>query len=595
MLMRGDAFPLPVGAGVPAQKVPGPGPSAEAPAAVPQPLKPPVAPPQVSKGPVVIPPKLPEAKRPVWVIGGIVGALVVVALGVWGFMALRKKPVAPTPTVQTTSQPETAPPSTATPAAPSPLTTVHVLTDLESGSVSLDGSEVGQLKEGQFSLDEIAAGNHTLAIKAPGGGTEITFEAAPGALARLTKVTATGDLKVVAVASRQPDVQVLSSFGTVKATFDGKEAGNVGAARLDIKDVPTGQHDLVLGSGKARKTVSFESSAVPGLTTFISTERNVGSLLVRTGEDGVSVTVDGRTLPQLTSRGQLILTNLEPRQYQITVAKAGFQPVPPKSANVEKGGEARVSFALHPITTASLVLSGAPPAAKVLLDGATLGTVHPDGTFSAPNVQEGQHTIELRRDGFEPKQLSRNFSPGQSVTLSGADVTLTKTASSTPTPAAVAPPKLVVLTVPGAQVTLDQQALGTADASGKLEIDKAPVGSHTVEVSAAGFHAYQQKVSLSPNQVVTLKPNLAASFSVQHKHMIGGCRGNIVIEEGKIAYKSENTKDSFERPLNSVKTAGPADFGKGFYLEFTDGERIFFHTPNAAQDLGIILGAMKSK
>ncbi len=602
MLMRGELLGR-AGASAPPAQSPGgsmfPGAEAEvalpplpkAPAAVEQPPKPPIPAPQIHKAPPIVPPKPAESKRTIWVIAGIVAVVVLAALGVLGYTLLHKK-APPAETVQTSPQPESPQPPPATPTAQPSATTLRILSDLESGSVSLDGNEVGQLKDGQLSVDGIAAGNHTLAIAARDGRSEIAFESAPGALARLGKVKATGDLKVVAVTSLQPDAQVLSSFGPLRAVLDGKDAGEIGTTPLEFKELSAGTHDLAFGSGSDRKTVSFETNSVPGLMTFISTDRNIGSLLVRTGEDGVTVTINGKTLPQLTNRGQLVLTNLVPRQYQITVAKPGFQPVPARTVNVEKGAEAKVAFTLRPITTATLAISGGPPAARVLVDGTAQGTVRPDGTLSIANLPAGQHTIELRRDGFEPKQLTRDFAAGQAVSLGAADVALVKVAA--PRPAAAVPPKLVVLTVPGAQVALDQQALGSTDNTGKLETDRVAPGDHMVQVTASGFQAYQEKVSLAPNHVVTVKARMMAQFAVQHKHTIGGCRGIMTVGNGRISYKPQGGDDGFDYPLTSVMTVGPADFGKGFYLEIAGGKRIFFHTESSRQDIAIILGAMKN-
>ncbi len=603
MLMRGDSLTGPAGITAPPPKPPSvsgipavkPGPVVPAPALP----KASVAAPQIHKAPAIAPPQPPESRRSIWVIGGVVAVLVLAALGALGYKLLHKQ-APPSETAQTSAQPESpqpppatpTAPSTASPAAPPPSTSLRVLTDLESGSVTLDGSEVGQLKEGQFNLDAIGAGSHALAISSKSGNTEIAFETAPGASARLSKVRATGDLKVVAVTSLEPEAQVVSSYGPLKAVIDGKAAGEAGTTPLVVQDLSAGTHNLVLGSGGQRKTIRFETGVAPSLMTFISTDRNIGSLLVRTGEDGVTVTVNGKTLSQLTSRGQLILTNLVPRQYQISVAKTGFQPAPPKTVNVAKGEEATVDFILRPITTASLSIGGGTPSAKVSLDGTLLGTVRPDGTLTVANVPLGHHTIEIQRDGFEPKQITRDFAAGQAVTLGSADVALVKVTA--PRPTAAVPAKLVILTVPGAQATLDQQSLGTADTSGKLETDRAAAGEHTLQVTASGFQAYQEKVTLAPNHVVTIKPHLMAQFAVQHKHTIGGCRGIMTVGNGRVSYKTQSGDDSFDYPVTSIKTVGPADFGKGFYLDIVGGKRIFFHTENAKQDIDIILGAARN-
>jgi hypothetical protein len=71
-----------------------------------------------------------------------------------------------------------------------------------------------------------------------------------------------------------------------------------------------------------------------------------------------------------------------------------------------------------------LVIKGAPPGTQVLLDGKAIGTVQPDGTLSQPNLSPGDHTIELHRDQFRPKRISKHFNAGETVQLGGSDVAL---------------------------------------------------------------------------------------------------------------------------------------------------------------------------
>ena len=111
---------------------------------------------------------------------------------------------------------------------------------------------------------------------------------------------------------------------------------------------------------------------------------------------------------------------------------------------------------------ASLVIAGATPLADVLLDGKSLGAVQQDGSFSASNINPGAHTIGLRKEQFKPKALQRQFVAGGSVHLNASDVALESAAPAAP---ALAPPKLVVQTVAGAQVILDGRPSGQSTAN----------------------------------------------------------------------------------------------------------------------------------
>jgi hypothetical protein len=347
-----------------------------------------------------------------------------------------------------------------------------------------------------------------------------------------------------------------------------------------------------VGTGKDERKVSFQVGTAPALTVFLSADRNVGNLLVVTGEDGATVLLNGRKYPRTTKHGQLVIANLEPKRYTVLVVKDGFQKASPQEVNIEKGQEAKLIFALQPApTVASLVIAGATPLAQVLLDGKPLGTIQPDGSFSASNVKPGQHTVELRKDLFRPKALQRQFVAGGSVYLNANEVALESAAPAHPSPA-LAPPKLVVQTVPGAQVSIDGQPAGQVGSNGRLEITQAPAGDHTVEVVAKPYSDFKQKVTLFPGRVLTITPSLLASMAVEHKHVVGSCNGTLIVGQGRVQYQASSPKDSFDYPLTSVKKAGSADSGKGFYLEIAGAKRYVFHAPAAAEDLQIILNAL---
>jgi hypothetical protein len=247
-------------------------------------------------------------------------------------------------------------------------------------------------------------------------------------------------------------------------------------------------------------------------------------------------------------------------------------------------------FALEPApTVASLVIAGAVPSTDVLLDGASLGAVQQDGSFTAPNIKPGAHTIGLRRDQFKPKDLQRQFAAGGSVHLSAADVAMASAAPSAP---ALLPPKLVLQTVAGAQVIIDGQAAGQTDAKGRLEITPLAAGDHTVEIVLKPYNNFKQTISFSAGHIVSLAPKLLASMAVEHKHLVGGCNGTLLVGEGRIEYRASSGSDSFDHPLTAVKKTGAAESGKGFFVEITGAKRYTFHAADAATDLQIIQNAL---
>jgi hypothetical protein len=236
-----------------------------------------------------------------------------------------------------------------------------------------------------------------------------------------------------------------------------------------------------------------------------------------------------------------------------------------------------------------LVIAGALPQTDVLLDGASLGAVQQDGSFTASNIKPGAHTIGLRREQFKPKDLQRQFAAGGSVHLSAADVAM---ASAAPVAPALVPPKLVVQTVAGAPVIIDGQASGQTDAKGRLEITSLAAGDHAVEIVLKPYNNFKQTMNFSPGHVVSVTPKLLASMDVEHKHLVGGCNGTLLVGEGRIQFRASSGSDSFDHPLTAVKKTGPADSGKGFFVEIAGAKRYTFHAADAATDLQIIQNAV---
>jgi hypothetical protein len=152
---------------------------------------------------------------------------------------------------------------------------------------------------------------------------------------------------------------------------------------------------------------------------------DLGTLLVVAGQDNASVFLNGKLQNQLTQAGQLRLPNLELKDYVVQVSKSGFQDPGPQKIRIRKGEQARVVFNLQPQPRlASLSIQGGVPETTVLVDQTLVGTIHPDGTLSVSSVNPGDHTVELRKDRFRPRQFKKHFVAGGTISLATADAAL---------------------------------------------------------------------------------------------------------------------------------------------------------------------------
>jgi hypothetical protein len=147
--------------------------------------------------------------------------------------------------------------------------------------------------------------------------------------------------------------------------------------------------------------------------------------VVVAGQDGASVFLNGKLQRQLTQAGQLRLPNLELKDYVVQVSKSGFQDPPQQTIRLRKGEPARLIFNLQPQPhLASLTIQGGAPGTTVLVDQTPVGAIQPDGTLSVSTVNPGDHTVELRKDRFKPRQFKKHFDAGGTTFLAGADAAL---------------------------------------------------------------------------------------------------------------------------------------------------------------------------
>ena len=73
---------------------------------------------------------------------------------------------------------------------------------------------------------------------------------------------------------------------------------------------------------------------------------------------------------------------------------------------------------------ATLTIQGGVPGTTVLVDQTLVGTIQPDGTLSVSTVNPGDHTVELRKERFQPRQFKKHFVAGGAISLAAADAAL---------------------------------------------------------------------------------------------------------------------------------------------------------------------------
>jgi hypothetical protein len=299
---------------------------------------------------------------------------------------------------------------------------VRVFTDLDSGRVILDGKPAGELQDGQLVLERVPNGKHTLFVTGKNRDAMFSFEGVSGKEPKITGPVSATNMLAVLVTSLGNQASVESSSKTpVKVALNGQPRGEAGPQGLELKDVPGGDQTLTVGDGQDQRKLVVSFGAMPVVTAFLKSDINSGTLVVSTGEDDVTVFLNGKEYRHKTRRGELRIQTVGDQE--VRVSKPGFQPEADQRVNVKKGEETRVAFHLRPLPkVASLQIRNGVAGTEILIDDRPAGHIAGDGSLSAANLPPGEHAIEARRDGFIARRILRTLKPGETLTIAGSEL-----------------------------------------------------------------------------------------------------------------------------------------------------------------------------
>ena len=173
-------------------------------------------------------------------------------------------------------------------------------------------------------------------------------------------------------------------------------------------DIAPGTHQVKVGN---ELSLVFTASSTPAVNLVVNSNRDFGAMIIEATVDNATVYVDGKKYPKLVSKGPLFI-QADAKQHVVRVTKNGYRADPPEmKLQLAKGDQLRAHFTLIP-EPARLVVTQQIPAAGVFVDGARIGTVAHNGSFTA-EIPAGNHQIEFRKDNYTAVQVQRSFEPGQ--------------------------------------------------------------------------------------------------------------------------------------------------------------------------------------
>jgi PEGA domain len=332
-----------------------------------------------------------------------------------------------------TNQPNSSGKSTATetaanaPAAVPTKPTLRLYTDLVPGTVSIDGNEPQDLKDGELVLDDLDPGQHSIKISGRSGDAAFSYDVAEKLTPRVVGLPSASNAMTVLVSAHDGTARLVTNAQDSDVLLDGKPVGRVRPEGLVLDNLGTADHDLQVTQGKDRQRFVLTYTPAPTLTAYIKSDPNAGTVVIVAGQDGADVYINGKVYRRKTERGQIRIPNLNVGEYTIRVHKQGFIDPPPETVQIKKAEETPVEFHLQPLPEiATLQVKGALPGTMVYLDNELAAAIGADGVANISNVKPGDHIVELRRDQALPKRFERTFHAGDVAVLSGPDVTLDK-------------------------------------------------------------------------------------------------------------------------------------------------------------------------
>ncbi len=158
----------------------------------------------------------------------------------------------------------------------------------------------------------------------------------------------------------------------------------------------------------------------------------------------------------------------------------------------------------------------------------------------------------------------------------------------TPAPTAEAAPEVGTLRieadVPGAQVFIDRQFVGTAP----VTAENVKPGTHQLNVSAEGFDGIVRTLEVVPGSrdvaVRFREIRLDVSVAVVHKHRIGSCTGKLSATAQGLRYETADADDRFTAALSDLETFVVDYQDKNLRVKIRRGKQFNFTDPEGNAD-----------
>jgi eukaryotic-like serine/threonine-protein kinase len=169
------------------------------------------------------------------------------------------------------------------------------------------------------------------------------------------------------------------------------------------------------------------------------------------------------------------------------------EPEPPAPTAAPTAAVEPAASAVVPPQSADLVIQQLPPGTRVLVDDVLVGTVGSDGTLSHAGIAAGRHALQFSLRGYDTVTLTEDFTTAQTLTLTSANVKLTKS-----------PSTLDLRADSGTDITISQAGRTIQRVNGPAKIT-VPEGSYDLVVTGPAGVPTSRRVSASAGTSVTVE------------------------------------------------------------------------------------------
>ena len=291
---------------------------------------------------------------------------------------------------------------------------INIETDLESGTVALDGKRVGTLEAGRFS-HEAPDGSHSIAVLAPDGGRYFflfTLAKDPVWSATAPKSTAYGTPILATLAGT--GVRIVCGRQGLSVELDGGHPAACTTAGLSLPPLSGGSHTLTLLKGSRTIAVhTLDYKGAPVLAALITTGAQFGGLAIEGTEDTFTVSINGYTSKRAAKEGHWRRL-LKPGDYTIAVSKPGFNATPSSiHVSIAPGVDALEQVSFAPVPVHARLRLQSQPGTEVDINGKPAGTVPEDGILDLAQLAAGNAVLRLHRNGFADAQQTITLGNGE--------------------------------------------------------------------------------------------------------------------------------------------------------------------------------------